>query len=104
MPYCKACKRIMDKKTTIDSVKFICPGCSDVTNGTPEDTLIYSNITSKDNKQMFAIFQKNVVEDPTNQRVLRNCPKCPMPCLCLIRVKENDSGTLVCRCGHVEEY
>lgn len=104
MPYCELCGHIMDKKTTVDQVKFNCERCGNTAIGRPEDTLMNSNIRVANEQELFGSFKKFAAEDPCNAKKLIPCKNCDMPYLTIIRIGPQDRAYLVCRCGYEEIY
>lgn len=94
----------MDKHTTVDQVVFYCNICVNTTEGTAEDTLMFSNIKVTNDNDMFNSFKKHAAVDPCNAKKMIPCPKCRMPYMSIIRIGAQDRGYLICRCGYEELY
>lgn len=103
MKFCSACESIMSKETTLQgAILFVCR-CQETKEGAPADTLMAEGmLESTASEERHQVFIEQSPYDPAGNRVMRNCPQCPLDFLTMIIVGANENTMYTCRCGYVE--
>lgn len=98
MKFCDDCRRSMIKKTSGGIVEFVCV-CGKVQKGSPEDASIHRDTTAASEALgRYAMLIKNAPFDPTNQRVMKDCP-CGLDYQVQLRLGESEVVITACKCG-----
>lgn len=83
-------------------VSFVCP-CGNRAEGNSSDRLIKvggaSAVTQTDK---YSTLLSNASFSRTMLRVEKECPKCGLPYMALVRVGDEETIILTCKCGHRE--
>ena len=104
MRFCEKCGSIMQKNTTATGeIVFQCR-CQQV-NGDGNDTLMAEGyIETNEAAQQHMVFIENSPYDPAANIVMRDCPKCGLNYLTLIRVGVNETTMYSCTCGYLATH
>jgi DNA-directed RNA polymerase subunit M/transcription elongation factor TFIIS len=103
MNFCGDCSSILKKTTTPNGIVFICR-CGKITNGTPEDTLMFEeHLDSGENMWKHEVFIENSAFDLARNIVLRDCPKCGLNYTTMILIGESEHVMFTCTCGYRED-
>lgn len=99
MKFCNYCGSSMSKRTATGAIVFHCR-CQVQLNGNPEDSLMFEDLleTSESNLK-HEVFIENSAFDPARNIVLKDCPKCGLDFLTMIRVGVNEVVMYSCSCG-----
>jgi DNA-directed RNA polymerase subunit M/transcription elongation factor TFIIS len=111
MKFCEKCGSVMQKNTTAaGDIVFQCK-CQQIA-GTSDDTLMAEGfVETGEAAQKHMVFIENSSHDPAANIIMRDCPKCNLNYLTLIRVGVNETTMYSCTCGylathaqHMEEF
>lgn len=101
MRFCPQCESIMNKVTSpAGDVIFNCQ-CQLTTNGDDDDTLMaeeYFETTKSDLKH--EVFIDNSPFDPAGNIIMKDCPKCDLNFITMIRIGVNETTMYTCSCGY----
>lgn len=100
MDFCTECDAVLTKGTTAaGNIIFTCK-CFRQTYGGPADTLMAEHYyeTSESN-QKHEIFIEQSSFDAAANIVMKDCPKCHLNFLTMIRVGTNETTMYTCTCG-----
>lgn len=100
LKFCLECSSMMTKSTsTLGTIVFQCR-CQITIDGTPDDTLMAEEFfeTAESNLK-HEVFIENAPFDLAGHVVLKDCPKCNLNFMVMIRVGTNESTLYSCRCG-----
>lgn len=95
----------MTKVTNISgTITFHCR-CQNITEGTPDDTLIEEGFLESSKSDLkHSVFIENSPHDPAGCRVKKDCPKCGLDFLTLIMVGTNENTMYTCDCGFTSTF
>ena len=102
MKFCENCQRVLTRYIETGEVIFKCV-CGNQVVGDPEDSIIHEEmVTADDTQTKYDVFIKNSAHDPVNSKVMRECSKCKVDHMTMIRVGKNRNVLYTCSCGHSE--
>ena len=101
MKFCKECESMMTKNTSIGgNIVFQCR-CQLIEDGTPEDTLMAEgNVGTEENNFKHEVFIENAPFDSAANIVNKECPKCNLNYMTMIRIGMNEDTVYSCQCGY----
>lgn len=104
MKACPQCQSIMKQITTETTLKFGCKFCETVMDSNDSDTWIDGeSFTQVDTVSMYDRVFKNTAFDRTALIMSRECSKCKLNYMKLVRVGEDQNVRYTCECGNQEE-
>lgn len=105
MKFCRECESVMSKNTTTTGVIIYHCRCQLTVEGQPDDTLMaegFLETTKTDLKHI--VFIENAPFDPAGNIVLKDCLKCGLNFLTMIRVGVNETTIYSCSCGYSAKH
>jgi DNA-directed RNA polymerase subunit M/transcription elongation factor TFIIS len=104
MRFCKLCGSLMKKITTDNKIIFECR-CLETITGDAEDTLMFESLIESSNSNLkHDVFIDNSAFDPAANIVMKDCPRCSLNFMAMIRVGNSDTTIFTCRCGYRATY
>ncbi len=99
--FCKQCEAVMTKSTSTTGIIVFQCRCLLVEDGEPDDTLMAEEylITTESN-QKHEVFIENSSYDPAGNIVLKDCPKCGLNFMTMIRIGINETTMYSCSCSY----
>lgn len=108
MRFCTHCGSNMSKSVVTGQVQFSCRCQIQEKKGTAEDTLMYEEmLETAESNLKHEVFIENSPFDAAANIVMKDCPKCNLNFITLIRVGINEAVMYTCTCGFratVDEY
>ena len=103
MQFCPICEAILNKNPMPDgTIMFVC-SCTNKFAGGPEDTLMASGtINAINSEQKHTVFIENSPFDSARNLVTKECVKCKIPVMTMIRIGDAETTMYTCECGHRE--
>jgi DNA-directed RNA polymerase subunit M/transcription elongation factor TFIIS len=75
LKFCERCKALLASVIQNNELVFKCNNCASLYKSSDEDTLRYEEIKDV-NLAMYDKILKKIVDDETNPKAYRDCPKC----------------------------
>lgn len=101
MKFCPNCQRALVRDTSSGAIMFNCTVCGTVVKGAAQDCLIETKtLNAEETTEMYKQVIDSSAFDPTNQLVEKNCDKCGLDYMSLVRVGENETIIYTCECGN----
>lgn len=108
MKFCPVCESLMTKSTSATGLIVFQCRCQLVIEGQPDDTLMAEEyLETAESNLKHEVFIENSPFDPAGNKVLRNCLRCGLDFLTMIRIGTNETTMYTCSCGFQathEEY
>lgn len=101
MNFCPACESKLTKSTTTaGTIIFQCQ-CALIINGTDTDTLMMEKyINADENMSKHQVMISNAPYDLAGNRVMKDCPKCGLNYMTMLRIGPNQTTAYSCKCGY----
>ena len=101
MKFCPVCEAVMSKSTTPQGMIIFYCRCQLVIDGKPDDTLMAEEyLETAESNLKHEVFIENAPFDPAGNIVLKDCPKCNLNFLTMIRIGTNETTMYACSCGY----
>jgi predicted RNA-binding Zn-ribbon protein involved in translation (DUF1610 family) len=95
---CPGCRCVMFRETATGVVTYRC-NCGFTRAGTPAEALIASGGKADFASETYRRLIQNAANDPANQSVAQECPRCGLDYLTQILVGHQLQRVLSCTCG-----
>lgn len=101
MKFCPQCDSVMSKSTSVTGqIVFLCR-CQLSVDGGPNDTLMAEEyLETAESNLKHDVFIENSPFDPAGNVVLKDCPKCNLNFMTMIRIGVNETTMYACSCGY----
>lgn len=102
MKFCVECGSRTQANTATGELSFDCIQCQKRYNATPQDTLMVEEFIKTEAENLkYQVFIENSPYDVTNKKILKQCPKCKIDFMTLIRIGEQEKVMYTCTCGEI---
>jgi DNA-directed RNA polymerase subunit M/transcription elongation factor TFIIS len=105
MKFCEECGSMMSKSTSATGeIIFLCR-CQRIEKGNVDDTLMDEGQEGGGGGEFkHSIFIENSSVDPAANIVFKDCPKCSLNFMSMIRIGSNEMTIYSCSCGYVATH
>jgi endogenous inhibitor of DNA gyrase (YacG/DUF329 family) len=104
MKICPECQNVMKAVTSGTTLQFECKVCHTIVDSNDYDTWIDGeSFTQEETAEMYDRLFKNAAFDRTGLIMSRQCGKCNIDYMKLVRVGVDQNVRYVCECGNQEE-
>ena len=99
--FCPDCEKIMTAGVSTGTVIFTCPACGKKEDSTESERILYSHDFSS-NFNPFARLIIGAADDPAGNKIDKKCPDCGSLWMARIRLGDDETPVLRCKCGYTE--
>lgn len=100
MRICEQCESVMTKSTSATGFIIFHCRCQLTTEGRPDDTLMAEEyLETAESNLKHDVFIENSSFDPAGNIVMKDCPKCGLNFMTMIRVGTSETAMFTCSCG-----
>lgn len=96
--FCPSCNKVMIPDTNTGNLKYKCPSCYQEELANNDDHILISRVFK--NEFTYNAFISGASLDPTNNKILEDCPECKLPYLTKLRIGNEEKLVKTCKCGY----